>query len=60
MKVKDFLKWFDEIDKEKELKFELMQPAVDDDGDYTEIYSKLWAEGINKDDDNTICINFTN
>lgn len=43
MKVKDFLYWFDDIDPESELKFDLFEEKVDINGGYLECHTPLDA-----------------
>lgn len=51
MKVKDFLEWFDNVDPDMELKFQLYEEIINGiNGDRREIYTELYAFDIHEDD----------
>ena len=46
MKVKEFLEWFDDIDPESQLKFDLFEEVVDINGNYKERWTELSSEDL--------------
>lgn len=50
MKVKDFLEWFDDIDPESELKFDLFEEGIVNYGDYAEFHTELNFTDIKNND----------
>ena len=50
MKVKDFLEWFDDIDPESELEFDLFEEKIVNYGDYKEFHTELNFTDIKSDD----------
>lgn len=58
MKVKDFLEWFDDIDPESELEFDLFEEGVDEYGEYQEFHTPLNASDVNYADEiDTVFVN---
>lgn len=52
MKVKDFLYWFDDIDPESELEFDLFEERIVNYGDYAESHTPLNVGDVSYLDEN--------